>query len=267
VDADLRRPMLAEYLGVERGVGLTSVLIGAVTLDEALQPWGSNAGLMVLPTGPIPPNPSEILGSQAMVDLLESLKERFDVVVLDSPPLLPVTDPAILAAVADGAILVVRANRTTRDQVRKATAVLEAVNARLMGSVLNFAPDQGSGAYERSYNYKGLEPEVTLSHEELRPSRRRKSSSASNGSGAAGAAAPPREDAREPQPVGAAQPVGAQGFGQAGFGGHEPSLAPPRAREDIAAEAMRAMQQSRSRWRRSTDPLPAPHHDDDPAGS
>jgi non-specific protein-tyrosine kinase len=298
VDADLRRPMLAEYLGVERGVGLTSVLIGAVTMDEALQPWGDNANLKVLPTGPIPPNPSEILGSQAMVDMLETLKERFDVVVLDSPPLLPVTDPAILSAVADGAILVVRANRTTRDQVRKATAVLAAVNAKLMGSVLNFAPDQGSGAYERSYNYRGLDPEVSLSHEALRPSKRRKAgapdspaeapvpvgvggpsgtapgdaaqgtSGAAPGTTAAGATTPGALAATALD--GAPGPGSGHGSdpGSAADSGEErgPVLAPPRAREDIAAEAMRAVQQSRSRWRRSEVPAPPERRDGDSPG-
>ena len=115
VEADLRRPKAAEYLKLEGAVGVTTILTGRVDIDEALQPapWG----LKVIAAGSIPPNPSELLQTTAMKKLLKELRERFDIVIIDAPPLLPVTDAAILAAESDGAILISRHGKTTRDQV------------------------------------------------------------------------------------------------------------------------------------------------------
>ena len=107
VEGDLRRPRLAEYLGIEGAVGLTSVLIGRIAAEDALQPWG-DIPLEVLASGPLPPNPSELLQSRAMELLLGDLERRADVVLVDAPPLLPVTDASILARMADGTVLVVR---------------------------------------------------------------------------------------------------------------------------------------------------------------
>lgn len=139
VEADLRRPRVADYMGLEGAVGLTSVLTGLSTLDEALQPWGLNA-MWVLASGPLPPNPSEILGSHQMGELLKTLEDRADVIVFDSPPLLPVTDAAVLARQVDGAVLIVRHGRTRREQVTRALEALQGVDARLLGTVLNWAP-------------------------------------------------------------------------------------------------------------------------------
>ncbi|HEV2088523.1 MAG TPA: polysaccharide biosynthesis tyrosine autokinase [Cryptosporangiaceae bacterium] len=150
VEADLRRPLVADYLGVERAVGLTNVLAGQVEVGEVLQEWGTS-GLWVLPSGSIPPNPSELLGSRNMADLVEALKAGFDVVVIDTPPLLPVTDAAVVAARADGALMVVRHGRTTRSQVTTATAALRAVDAQLHGCVLNMVPGRYSDAYHYDY--------------------------------------------------------------------------------------------------------------------
>jgi capsular exopolysaccharide synthesis family protein len=108
IDADLRRPRMAQLLGIEGAVGLTDVLIGRVKLDDALQSWGSK-NFMVLPAGTVPPNPSELLGSQSMAELIAFLETRFDVVLFDAPPLLPVTDAALLAKHSSGALLVVAA--------------------------------------------------------------------------------------------------------------------------------------------------------------
>jgi capsular exopolysaccharide synthesis family protein len=149
VDADLRRPTIAEYLGLEGAVGLTSVLIDSATLDQALQPWGSD-GMTVLASGPIPPNPSELLASQHMTDVLGELAGRCDMVLVDTPPLLPVTDAAVLASRCDGALLVIRHGKTTKNQVRAAGAALRAVSARLLGTVLTMTPRTRSG---RSYGY------------------------------------------------------------------------------------------------------------------
>lgn len=153
IEGDLRRPRVADYLGLEGAIGLTNVLAGQVSVDEVLQRWG-RGGLTVLPSGSIPPNPSELLGSQNMQDLLKSLKSTFSIIIIDTPPLLPVTDAAIVTALADGAILVVRHGETTRTQVSAAVAALQAVNARLLGSVLNMMPIKGADAYGYSgYGY------------------------------------------------------------------------------------------------------------------
>ncbi|MGS0683831.1 polysaccharide biosynthesis tyrosine autokinase [Nakamurella sp. GG22] len=153
IEGDLRRPRVAEYLGIEGAIGLTNVLAGQVNVDEVLQRWG-RGGLTVLPSGSIPPNPSELLGSQNMADLIKSMRSVFDITIIDTPPLLPVTDGAIAASMADGAILVVRHGKTSRNQVASATATLEAVDARLLGSVINMMPTRGAEAYGYSgYGY------------------------------------------------------------------------------------------------------------------
>lgn len=154
VEADLRRPRVADYLGVERAVGLTSVLTGQVSLDDALQPWGDGR-LQVLPSGPIPPNPSELLGSNGMSRLLENLQRLGQHVIIDAPPLLPVTDAAVLGAKVDGVILIVRSGHTSRDQLARATETLRSVGARVLGSVLNMVPTGGPDAYHYGYGYYG----------------------------------------------------------------------------------------------------------------
>lgn len=152
VEGDLRRPRVAEYLGLEGSIGLTNVLAGQATLQDVLQPWGKG-GLTVLASGPIPPNPAELLGSKSMAQLLQTLRATFDVVIIDTPPLLPVTDGAIIATEADGAILVVRHGKTTRHQVATAVASLAAVDARLLGCVMNMTPTRGADSYSYGYGY------------------------------------------------------------------------------------------------------------------
>ncbi len=146
VEGDLRRPRIADYLGLEGAIGVTNVVIGKTTVDEALQKWGDGS-LTVLASGPIPPNPSELLSSRGMHTLIEQLERRFSVVMIDAPPLLPVTDAAILASITDGAVLVVHSGRTRKDQLRTATDALRAVNATILGCVLNMIPARGRDAY------------------------------------------------------------------------------------------------------------------------
>lgn len=146
LEADLRRPRVAEYLGLEGAVGLTNVLMGQVSLDEVLQTWGES-GLTVLPSGTLPPNPSELLGSVWMSELISTLRERFNLIIIDTPPLLPVTDAAVASSLADGAVLVVRYGKTTRHQVGVALRSLKAVDARVLGSVLTMAPTKGTETY------------------------------------------------------------------------------------------------------------------------
>lgn len=153
IEADLRRPRVADYLGLERAVGLTNVLADQVNIDKVLQPWG-NGQLRVLTSGSIPPNPSELLGSPKMQQLLERLKRSFDLIIIDTPPLLPVTDAAVVAAYADGAVLVVRYGKTTRAQVSSAASSLKSVEGRLLGTILNMSPKRGSDGYAR-YGYGG----------------------------------------------------------------------------------------------------------------
>jgi len=136
VDADLRRPSVARYLNIEGAVGLTTVLIGRATIDDVLQPVGAD-GLMVLPAGRTPPNASELLGSAAMHDLVDALEERFDTVIFDCAPLLPVTDAAVLSRATDGVLLVVGSGIVNRDQLGETATKLETVGARVLGFVLN----------------------------------------------------------------------------------------------------------------------------------
>jgi capsular exopolysaccharide synthesis family protein len=151
VETDLRRPRLVDYLGLEGAVGLTSVLAGRVPLDSALQSWGSNM-FDVLSSGPIPPNPSELLASRQMRNLLTELGGRYEIVLLDAPPLLPVTDAAILGAECDGALLIVRHGKTRRNQIEAALSALDGVSARLLGTVLSMTPGSDSGDYYHYYS-------------------------------------------------------------------------------------------------------------------
>ncbi|WP_169945908.1 polysaccharide biosynthesis tyrosine autokinase [Microbispora sp. H11081] len=158
VDADLRRPSVPHYLGIEGGTGLTDVLIERARLDDVVQTWGQ-PGLSVLPSGRIPPNPSELLGSRGMRSVLARLTEEYDIVIVDAPPLLPVTDAAALGAICDGALLVVRHGKTRREQVVRAGELLASINARLVGTVLNCAPSKRSGDYY-GYGYDSADHET-----------------------------------------------------------------------------------------------------------
>ena len=152
IDADLRRPRVADYLGIEGSVGLSNVLAGQVAIDDVIQTWG-RAGLRVLPSGTIPPNPSELLGGPMMERLLGQLRRQFDMIVIDTPPLLPVTDAAVASRLADGAVVIVRYGKTTRSELASALRSLRAVDARLLGTVLTRTPIKGAQAYS-TYGYR-----------------------------------------------------------------------------------------------------------------
>lgn len=152
VEADLRRPRVSDYLGLESTVGLTTVLIGRIGVEDAIQTWGED-GLDVITSGSAPPNPAELLQSHVMQDTLVKLRDRYDVIVIDAPPLLPVTDAALIAAQADGAVLVVRYGKTTKDQASDAAERLKSVDARIFGCVLNMAPERGADSYPYGYGY------------------------------------------------------------------------------------------------------------------
>lgn len=152
IEGDLRRPKLGDYLGLTGAVGLSDVLIGQVALEDAVQDWGTSGRMKVLLSGATPPNPAELLGSQQMADLLKHC-EQDAFVVIDAPPLLPVTDAAVLSRIASGTVLVVRAGRTREDEVRQALSNLEAVGARVFGAVINMAPTKGPDARRYGYTY------------------------------------------------------------------------------------------------------------------
>ncbi|MFY1594153.1 polysaccharide biosynthesis tyrosine autokinase [Micromonospora sp. WMMD737] len=147
VDADLRRPKVADYLGLDAGIGLTDVLVGDVQVGDVVQRWGDKS-LLVLPSGSAPPNPSELLGSKAMADLLLALRESADIVIIDTAPLLAVTDGVVVAVQADGALLVSQQGRTSRSQVAQAARALNSVSVRLLGCVLNMAKVAKAEAYQ-----------------------------------------------------------------------------------------------------------------------
>ncbi|WBB80851.1 polysaccharide biosynthesis tyrosine autokinase [Micromonospora sp. WMMD882] len=147
VDADLRRPRVAEYLGLESAVGLTDVLLGDVPVGDAVQRWGDRS-LLVLPSGSNPPNPSELLGSKAMAELLTSLRESADIVIIDTAPLLAVTDGVVVAVQADGALMVTQQGRISRTQVSAASRALQSVSVRILGCVLNMAKVDKREAYQ-----------------------------------------------------------------------------------------------------------------------
>lgn len=154
VDADLRRPMIAEYLGLERNAGLTTALIGRADVDDLLQPWG-NDQLYVLAAGQVPPNPSELLGTEKMKALIEHLEATFDAVIIDAPPLLPVTDAAVLAQQVGGVVVVVGTQKVRSTDLDKSLAALKLVDADLLGVVLNRLPSRGPDSYAYSYySYK-----------------------------------------------------------------------------------------------------------------
>jgi Mrp family chromosome partitioning ATPase len=146
-----------ELLGLENSVGLMTVLIGRSTLDEATQPHAS--GINFLGTGPRPPNPAEVLDTQAMRDLLQRAGADYDVVILDAPPMLPVADASILMREVDGALMLVRYGSTTREQLRLAVARIETVGGRLFGTILNRTPRRLGDVYGYGYGYGyGEEP-------------------------------------------------------------------------------------------------------------
>ncbi|MGI9157360.1 MAG: polysaccharide biosynthesis tyrosine autokinase [Marmoricola sp.] len=153
VEADLRRPRATRYLGLDGSIGLTEVVAGERDLDEVLISW-NRGQLTLLPAGVTPPDPGHLLGSKAMTELLARLRSRFDLVLIDAPPLLPVSDAAILGAMSDGVILVARHGHVAKEQIRHAMDSLHDVDARLIGTVLNATPAKEREArYGSDYAY------------------------------------------------------------------------------------------------------------------
>lgn len=152
VEGDLRRPRISNYLGVLGSVGLSTVLAGQAELNDVMQPT-KYEGLEVLASGQLPPNPSELLGSEASRSLMDQLRRRFDYVIVDGAPLLPVTDSAVLTTHTDGALIVTRHGHTKSHELERAIKNLEAIGARVLGVVLVMTPTRKGDAYSYSYNY------------------------------------------------------------------------------------------------------------------
>jgi capsular exopolysaccharide synthesis family protein len=153
VDADLRRPMVHTFLDLPEHKGLVDVLAGTTELSDALQ--FSEAGPMdVLVAGPVPTNPSELLGSESMLKTIRQLESSYDFVVIDTPPVLPVTDALLIGVHVSAVVVVARLGQTTRDRIRRTTAALTHVNAHMAGVIPNGAIEREDSAYYYAYRYR-----------------------------------------------------------------------------------------------------------------
>lgn len=179
VDADLRKPQIHRRLDVRFHPGLADYLTGAASIDDVLHPTAV-AGLSAIPFGHLPPNPTDLLMGGAVVELIEALRERFDYVFFDTPPVLYFADSRVLAPVVDAALLVVRAGETPRENVARARRLIEQVNGRIMGIVLN-----GLAPNTQGYEYYGYKYYASYRH---------KDDDGAGGSGSGSAAEPAEED-------------------------------------------------------------------------
>lgn len=158
IDADLRNPSVAKAMGVEGSVGLTTVLLGEADPGDVIQSWGT-VGLDVLPAGQVPPNPTELLGSQPMQSLMARLVEDYDFVLIDSPPVVPVIDAVVIEQLTGGLLMVVGIDRTKKKDLVTALKQLDTVGARVSGFARNFVAGKGSAEYR--YGYHAYEEEVS----------------------------------------------------------------------------------------------------------
>ena len=156
IDGDLRKPRVHKVFNLRNSRGLTNVLSGQNMIEEVTQFAGSD--ITVITSGPIPPNPSELLGSQKMKDIMTQLKQLYDVIIIDAPPVGVVTDAAILSTIVDGTILVVASGKTEIDGAKRAKQLLENVGARIIGVVMTMMPVSKKGYY--GYQYYSYEEQV-----------------------------------------------------------------------------------------------------------
>jgi len=154
IDADLRRPSIHKTLGMGPRSGLSNILTGSSTIEQAITRSSILPNLFVLPSGTPPPNPAELLASSNMRDALNKMREQYDHIVIDTPPSLSVTDAVVLSPRADAVMLVIRSGQTTKQALRRSRDVLTQVNARLIGVLLN-AVDLSSPDYYYYYEYQG----------------------------------------------------------------------------------------------------------------
>lgn len=152
IDSDLRRPTLHRVFGVTNTRGLTTALLHNLPLATLAQPTRTPS-LSIVTSGPLPPNPSELVGSRRMRELIEATATDFDLVLCDSPPIISVTDGIALAAQCDGVVLVIRAGAIAHDAIRRATEQIEAVKSRVLGVLLNNVDLRRDGHYYQYYRY------------------------------------------------------------------------------------------------------------------
>ncbi|MGO4927791.1 CpsD/CapB family tyrosine-protein kinase [Fundicoccus sp. Sow4_F4] len=157
VDADLRKPTVHRTFKLNNEQGLTTLLTNADLKFNQVVQHSRDLNLYFLPSGPIPPNPSEILGSGRMTLLMQELGQYFDIVIYDAPPITAVTDPQILATKVDGVVMVVRQGYTRKEEVKKAKEALDNVNANILGYVLNGKELSDSAGYYAYYGYEDKE--------------------------------------------------------------------------------------------------------------
>lgn len=161
IDADLRKPQLHRQFNVKNSRGLTNVLVQHVKTDDVIVAT-EQRGLDILTTGPIPPNPSELIGSKRMMDIIEVVTMKYDHILIDCPPVGVVTDPALLSAIVDGTIFVVSYGKTSIEESKRAKSLLDNVNANILGVVLNKIPKDGKGYYGY-YQYYGDDDNMVTS--------------------------------------------------------------------------------------------------------
>jgi capsular exopolysaccharide synthesis family protein len=154
IDADMRKPTMHHCFSISNRVGLSNILTGQVKLEEGLKESHIN-GLFVIPSGTIPPNPSEILGSKRMEALLDELKEKYDLIIFDTPPALVVADAQITASLCDGVILVIDSGKVKREHALKMKANFDLLNAKVLGVVLNNKDRHDAESYYYYYYYYG----------------------------------------------------------------------------------------------------------------
>lgn len=145
IDCDLRKPSIHKKFKISNLTGLSDVLIGKEKLIQVLKKHGDN--LLLLTSGKIPPNPSEMLGSKAMKNLLKELRENFDYIIIDTPPVQAVTDSQVLSTEADGTLLVIKAEKTKKDSVHNSINLLRKVNANIIGTILNEVNNDNGNYY------------------------------------------------------------------------------------------------------------------------
>lgn len=146
LDGDLRQPRIHELFGLPNDVGFTSVVLGEASLSEALQDVPAVPGLSLLASGPVPPLPAELLSSPSTGEVIDALENDFDLVIVDSPPVVPTTDACVLTLRVDGVLLVATVDRTSRHELRRAAEILSQVEAPLLGTVLNRADPEAAYA-------------------------------------------------------------------------------------------------------------------------
>jgi capsular exopolysaccharide synthesis family protein len=175
VEADLRRPRAVGYLGLDGSLGLSDVVAGHYALDDALVEW-NRGQVTVLPAGTTPPDPGQLLGSNAMEEVFAELRSRFDRVIIDAPPLLPVSDAVVLGGISDGVIVVARYRHVRREQFVMAVDNLRSANATVLGTILTQVPSKLHQArYGDDYDYAHPTGQAVGATEDLRPTPSRES--------------------------------------------------------------------------------------------